>query len=104
MSTRRLVDMVSAAVLMIGLGYVVAVSAHSLPGEDGGDALVDAGFADRVLLSQDVFLKMMLTKFGGFGYAHILRHFVPRLKRHGVEAAVIDRMMVHNPRAVFSAS
>jgi hypothetical protein len=37
--------MVSAAVLTIGLGYVVAVSAHSLPGEDGGDALVDARFA-----------------------------------------------------------
>ena len=43
-------------------------------------ALIDRGHETRVLLSQDVFLKMMLTKFGGFGYGYILRHFVPRLK------------------------
>jgi hypothetical protein len=42
MSARRLIDMTSAAILMIGLGYVVAVSSHSLPGEDGGEALIDA--------------------------------------------------------------
>jgi phosphotriesterase-related protein len=34
--------------------------------------------------SQDVFLKMMLTAYGGFGYGYILRHFVPRLRRLGV--------------------
>ena len=46
-------------------------------------ALVDLGFGDRLLLSQDVFLKIMLTRYGGFGYGYILKHFVPRLKRHG---------------------
>ena len=45
--------------------------------------LVDAGFLDRILLSHDVFLKMMLTRYGGNGYAYVLRHFLPRLKRHG---------------------
>ena len=34
--------------------------------------LVDAGFADRILLSHDVFLKMMLTRYGGNGYAYVL--------------------------------
>jgi phosphotriesterase-related protein len=66
--------------------------------------LVQNGYLDRVLLSQDVFLKMMLTRHGGFGYAYILRHFVPRLKRHGLQDADIERLMVGNPRAVFEAS
>ena len=65
--------------------------------------LVALGFADRLLLSQDVFLKMMLTRYGGFGYAYVLRHYVPRLRRHGVPEAAIRAMLVGNPRAVFAA-
>ena len=65
--------------------------------------LVAAGFGHRLLLSQDVFLKMMLTRYGGFGYAYVLRHFVPRLRRHGVPEAAIRAMLVDNPRAVFAA-
>ncbi len=67
-------------------------------------SLVDMGFADRLLLSQDVFLKIMLTRYGGFGYGYILKHFVPRLLRHGVEQAAIDRMLTDNPKSVFSAA
>ncbi|PKA43677.1 phosphotriesterase-related protein [Rhizobium sullae] len=66
--------------------------------------LVGMGHGDRVLLSHDVFLKMMLTKYGGNGYAYILKHFLPRLKRHGLEDSVIGRMMRDNPRSVFQAS
>ncbi|TIU57818.1 MAG: hypothetical protein E5W25_33885, partial [Mesorhizobium sp.] len=33
---------------------------------------------------------------------YILKHFIPRLKRHGVEQPAIDRMLVANPKAVFS--
>ncbi|MEX6508957.1 phosphotriesterase [Jiella sp. M17.18] len=91
---------------MIGMDYYYAdQDAQSPSDEENARAirtLVDAGFADKVLLSQDVFLKMMLTRFGGFGYAHVLRHFVPRLKRHGVDEVTIDQMMVDNPRSVFS--
>ncbi|TFF24816.1 phosphotriesterase [Jiella endophytica] len=91
---------------MIGMDFYYAdQDAQSPSDEENARAirtLVDAGFADRVLLSQDVFLKIMLTRFGGFGYAHILRHFVPRLKRHGVDEATIETMMIDNPRAVFA--
>jgi len=51
-----------------------------------------------------VFLKMMLTRYGGFGYGYILRHFVPRLKRHGMSQATIDCILIDNPRRVFSAA
>lgn len=93
---------------MIGMDYYYADQDAQCPSDEENArairTLVDEGFADRILLSQDVFLKMMLTRYGGFGYAHVLRHFVPRLKRHGVPGAVIDAIMTDNPRAVFSAA
>jgi phosphotriesterase-related protein len=63
--------------------------------------LIKAGFVDRILISQDVFLKMMLTAYGGFGYGYILRHFVPRLRRLGVSKDEITKLLVSNPRRVF---
>lgn len=91
---------------MIGMDYYYAdQNAQSPSDEENARAirtLVDKGFADRILLSQDVFLKIMLTRYGGFGYGYVLKHFVPRLKRHGVEQADIDRMLIDNPRSVFS--
>ncbi|RWL16123.1 MULTISPECIES: phosphotriesterase [Mesorhizobium] len=91
---------------MIGMDYYYADQDAQSPSDEENAraiaALIDAGFGDRLLLSQDVFLKIMLTRFGGFGYGYILKHFVPRLKRHGVEQPAIDRMLVANPRAVFS--
>ncbi|MFT4184283.1 MAG: phosphotriesterase [Rhizobium sp.] len=92
---------------MIGMDYYYAdQDAQSPSDEENARALrslVDMGFVDRLLLSQDVFLKIMLTRYGGFGYGYILKHFVPRLKRHGVDQAAIDRMLTDNPKSVFSA-
>ena len=89
---------------MIGMDYFYADQQVQCPSRRGerrapSRGLVDDGFGDRLLLSQDVFLKMMLTRYGGFGYGYILKHFVPRLKRHGVDQDAIERMLVDNPRA-----
>ena len=90
---------------MIGMDYWYADQAAQCPSDEENARairrLVDLGHGDRVLLSQDVFLKMMLTRYGGFGYAYLLRHFVPRLQRHGVSEAAIRTMLVDNPRRVF---
>ena len=63
--------------------------------------LVKNGYGQKVLMSQDVFLKMMLTRNGGFGYGYILRHFVPRLQRHGLSSDQTLMLLVANPRAMF---
>ncbi|WP_062014531.1 phosphotriesterase [Aureimonas sp. AU4] len=93
---------------MIGMDYYYADQDAQCPSDEENArairALVDAGLADRLLLSQDVFLKMMLTRYGGFGYAYVLRHFVPRLMRHGIPRDAIDAILTENPRAVFSAA
>ncbi|MRT03962.1 phosphotriesterase family protein [Ewingella americana] len=91
---------------MIGMPYFYAdESAQSPSDEDNARAireLIDDGFIEQVLLSQDVFLKTMLTKFGGHGYGYILKHFVPRLRRHGVTGEQLETLLIGNPQRVFS--
>ncbi len=93
---------------MIGMDYWYADQQVQCPSdEDNARAikrLIDLGFLDRILLSQDVFIKMMLTHYGGFGYAYVVTHFARRLKRHGVSEQQITTMLIDNPRRVFSAS
>jgi phosphotriesterase-related protein len=93
---------------MLGMDYWYADQQVQCPSdEDSARAiagLVTAGHGGRLLLSQDVFLKMMLSHYGGFGYAYVIKHFVPRLRRHGVTEAAITAMLIDNPRSVFDAA
>jgi len=90
---------------MIGMSYFYAhESAQSPSDEENARAireLIDDGFIKQVLLSQDVFLKTMLTRFGGHGYGYILKHFVPRLRRHGVSGEQLEQLLIGNPQRVF---
>jgi len=91
---------------MIGMSYFYAdESAQSPSDEENARAireLIDDGFIKQVLLSQDVFLKTMLTRFGGHGYGYILKHFVPRLRRHVVSGEQLEQLLIGNPQLVFS--
>lgn len=93
---------------MIGMDFFYADQQVQCPSDDEVARaivrLVEADLTGRVLLSHDVFLKMMLTRYGGNGYAYVTRHFLPRLARHGLDAATLDRLMTTNPRSVFDAA
>ena len=92
---------------MLGMDYWYADQQVQCPSdEDNARAiagLIKNGFGDRLLLSHDVFIKMMLSHYGGFGYAYVLKHFVPRLRRHGVAENAISAMLIDNPAQVFHA-
>ncbi|WP_334174153.1 phosphotriesterase-related protein [Pseudoxanthobacter sp.] len=93
---------------MIGMDFFYADQQVQCPSDDeaarGIVRLIEAGHLGRILLSHDVFLKMMLTRYGGNGYAFVVRHFLPRLKRHGVDEAALATLMHDNPRSVFCAA
>jgi phosphotriesterase-related protein len=93
---------------MIGMDFFYADQGVQCPSDEeyarAIRRLIDDGYGHKLLLSQDVFLKNMLTAYGGNGYAFVLRHFVPRLRRHGVSEDAIRRMLVHNPRSAFDAA
>lgn len=90
---------------MIGMEVFYADQGVQCPSDDDNARylmkLVEAGFADNLLISQDVFLKSLLRRNGGPGYAHILQFFVPRLKRHGANNDLIAQLIQVNPRRMF---
>lgn len=93
---------------MIGMDFFYADQGVQCPSDDDVARaiveLAEAGFLDRILLSHDVFLKMMLTAYGGNGYAFVTKHFLPRLMRHGFDPAALNELMVTNPRRVFDTT
>ncbi len=64
-------------------------------------ALIAAGHLDQVLMSHDIAYKTSLTRYGGYGYHHLLVNVVPRLRRKGVDDAALRRLLVDNPRRAF---
>ena len=64
--------------------------------------LIEAGHADRILLSQDVCTKMQLKAYGGTGYSFILERFLPEMRSRGVSEEHIEMMMVQNPARVLT--
>jgi len=60
------------------------------------------GFLHRVLISHDVWCKVQLRRFGGGGYAHILRTVVPALRERGLSEDEVDRLLVRNPAEVLA--
>jgi phosphotriesterase-related protein len=64
--------------------------------------LCNQGYDKQVVISQDVFLKKHLTRYGGQGYAFILKYIVPALEYAGVSDKHIRNMLVENPKRLLS--
>ncbi|MEU4029244.1 phosphotriesterase family protein [Streptomyces anulatus] len=60
-------------------------------------ALVEAGHADRALLSCDVSRHGYLRSEGGQGYGHLFAAFLPRLRAAGADDDLIDLLTRRNP-------
>lgn len=52
---------------------------------------------EHLLISGDMCLKIMLSKWGGLGYASIPRHAVPAMKSAGLSKDLIRLITVENP-------
>jgi predicted metal-dependent phosphotriesterase family hydrolase len=61
-------------------------------------ALINAGYADNVLLSSDLARPNAIKRNNGPGYAKTLTVFVPKLKQAGASDEVVRQIMVDNPR------
>ncbi len=60
-------------------------------------ALLEAGHADRVLLSCDVSRFGYLRSEGGTGYGHLFRTFLPQVRAAGADEEIIDLLTRRNP-------
>ena len=60
--------------------------------------LVEAGHAERLLVSGDMGRRSYLVAYGGRpGFDHIIGEFVPRLRREGFSEELVKTIFVRNP-------
>jgi len=58
--------------------------------------LIDEGYADRILVCNDICLKTMWKKYGGLGYAHILRTVKDMALENGISEAQYMSILTDN--------
>ena len=64
--------------------------------------LIEVGHLNRLVITQDVFLRLQLASLGGKGYAHILDNIVPRMRGRGFTNQEIDTLLVGNPKRILT--
>src|SRR6266404_8311940 len=64
--------------------------------------LIERGHLVQILVSHDIAYKHCLTKWGGFGYHHLLVNVIPRLRDRGADDRTIQTLLVDNPRRAFT--
>jgi phosphotriesterase-related protein len=64
--------------------------------------LVDRGYSDRILISQDICTKARLVHYGGHGYAHIPRAVLPMMRRKGFSERDINTITRTSPQKLLS--
>lgn len=69
---------------------------------DAVSELIDAGYLSNLLFSHDVCQKIQLTKYGGFGYDHLLTNAIPMLSYHGISDKQIRQITVTNPKSILT--
>ena len=61
-------------------------------------ALLEAGHAERILLSNDISRESYLRDRGGVGYSHLFRSFLPELREAGVDERTVRTIVEDNPK------
>ncbi|MDO8491881.1 MAG: hypothetical protein Q7T04_07705 [Dehalococcoidia bacterium] len=64
--------------------------------------LVKAGYANRIVLANEIAIKCGYRKYGGHGYGHVLENIVPELRYKGVTEEQINAMLVENPKRLLA--
>ena len=64
--------------------------------------IADAGYAERIVIAQDIFTKHRLIRYGGHGYGHVFENIVPTMRRKGFPDDLIEAITVGNPAAILA--
>ena len=64
--------------------------------------LIDAGYLERILVSQDICAKHRLTRYGGEGYSYLLQCVLPLMRQKGMSDQAIDTIVKENPARVLT--
>jgi phosphotriesterase-related protein len=89
---------------MVGMPFRFPGEGQSPPPSDTARAiagLIETGHGGQLLLSHDLFLKSMLTRYGGNGLNYVPTLFLDRLAEHGVDRAEAAELLRANPARLF---
>jgi predicted metal-dependent phosphotriesterase family hydrolase len=64
--------------------------------------LVDEGFIDQLLLSQDLCINRHFTAYGAKGYAFLITEFAQRMRDAGLTQEQVDTLLIENPRRMLT--
>lgn len=64
--------------------------------------LINAGHLTKLVITQDVFLRLQLASKGGKGYGHILENIVPRMRSRGFSQLEVDTLLIANPKRILT--
>jgi len=64
--------------------------------------LIEDGFIDQIVVSQDIACKIRLQEYGGTGYGHILEYIIPWMKELGVSEKELNKILEENPRKILT--
>ena len=94
------IEAVEKAADALGLAEDQVIYRKNIPETDAcanaARELIDEGWGDKVLISNDICLKTMWKTFGGLGYAHILRDVRSMAIENGIDEKVYDAILTDN--------
>lgn len=64
--------------------------------------LIDDGFLERILMSQDVFLKSQFRRYGGVGFTHVFTTLRTQYNRVGIDESALVTIFKENPQRVLA--
>ena len=64
--------------------------------------LIDDGFLERILMSQDVFLKSQFRRYGGVGFTHVFTSLKTQYERLGIGETSLTTIFSQNPQRVLA--
>ena len=62
--------------------------------------LIEKGYGDHLVLSNDVSRRTYFTSYGHNGYLSVTRIVIPLLKEYGIKEAELDKLMIKNPARI----
>ncbi|MGZ6372779.1 MAG: phosphotriesterase family protein [Candidatus Limnocylindria bacterium] len=66
--------------------------------------LLERGFANRIVLSQDVCSNAQLRAYGGTCFSYVAQHFLPHLRTAAVGEGEIATITIDNPRRILTVA
>ena len=79
-------------------GFAGGVFARDIERVKALKSLIDSGYLSHIFIANDVCLKTLLHRYGGWGYDHVLTHIVPMMIEEGITEEQISVILRENPK------